>query len=83
MIFSPNLENKSVGFIAFRLTRVNIDVTCTNSLIINATLPNCDGNVENVIFKNPDAAWVGWEKNERGKFGPKLCNMSDSFDTLK
>lgn len=27
------------------------------------------------------AGWVGWERNEKGNFGPRLANMSASMDT--
>lgn len=83
LIFSPNLQNKSVNFIALRLNRIGAQVTCKNSLIINVTLPDCKGNVENVILKDPNAAWVGWEKNERGKFGPRMCNMKNALDPVR
>lgn len=27
--------------------------------------------------------WVGWERNERGKFGPRFVNMASSMDPIK
>ncbi|XP_069674598.1 ubiquitin-like modifier-activating enzyme ATG7 isoform X2 [Periplaneta americana] len=27
--------------------------------------------------------WVGWERNERGKFGPRMMNLSSSMDPVK
>ncbi|OWR49953.1 Autophagy-specific protein 7 isoform A [Danaus plexippus plexippus] len=27
--------------------------------------------------------WLGWERNDRGNFGPKLANMSASMDPIK
>lgn len=65
------------------MSREGTQITCKNSLIFNVTLPNCDGNVENVIFKSPDSAWVGWEKNERGKYGPRMCNMKNALDPVR
>ncbi|KAL0870608.1 hypothetical protein ABMA27_005568 [Loxostege sticticalis] len=29
------------------------------------------------------AGWVGWERNDKGNFGPKLANMSASMDPVK
>ncbi|XP_053611614.1 ubiquitin-like modifier-activating enzyme ATG7 [Plodia interpunctella] len=29
------------------------------------------------------AGWVGWERNDKGNFGPKLANMSASMDPMK
>ncbi|XP_028175472.1 ubiquitin-like modifier-activating enzyme ATG7 [Ostrinia furnacalis] len=29
------------------------------------------------------AGWVGWERNDKGNFGPKLANMSASMDPIK
>jgi hypothetical protein len=26
--------------------------------------------------------WVGWERNERGKFGPRVMNLSSSMDPV-
>lgn len=28
------------------------------------------------------AGWVGWERNDKGNFGPKLANMSSSLDPV-
>lgn len=27
--------------------------------------------------------WLGWERNERGKFGPRMMNLSSSMDPVK
>jgi hypothetical protein len=27
--------------------------------------------------------WVGWERNERGKFGPRVVNLSSSMDPVR
>lgn len=27
--------------------------------------------------------WVGWERNDRGKFGPRMMNLSSSMDPVK
>lgn len=70
-----NLIGKIVNFIAFRLTRSkDSKITCENSLLIKAVLPKCE--------ENADTSWTGWEKNERGKFGPRLANMKNSLDPL-
>lgn len=71
-----DLIGKTVSFVAFRLTRGknNSKITCENSLLIKAILPKCEGSA--------DSLWTGWEKNERGKFGPRLANMKNSLDPI-
>ncbi|XP_047505868.1 ubiquitin-like modifier-activating enzyme ATG7 [Pieris napi] len=50
-----------------------------------------NGSVENSrVFvikaqQNPESGkgWVGWERNNKGNFGPKLANMSASMDPVR
>ncbi|XP_045775662.1 ubiquitin-like modifier-activating enzyme ATG7 [Maniola jurtina] len=49
-------------------------VDCSH--IFNITVPENVQSSENV-------GWVGWERNDRGNFGPKLANMSASMDPIK
>lgn len=46
------------------------------SLVFTVSVPE---NVQAV----ESAGWVGWERNDRGNFGPKLANMSASMDPVK
>lgn len=32
------------------------------------------------VFPPDTHHWSGWEKNERGKFGPRLTNMNTTMD---
>lgn len=58
---------------------------CTNSIIFKLTLPDISGDFEENIYKKhnklfSDSVWVGWERNDRRKFGPRFSDMSKSMD---
>jgi hypothetical protein len=41
-------------------------------------------HVNNASFSSgKKLKWVGWERNERGKFGPRMMNLSSSMDPVK
>lgn len=62
-------------------------LTCTNSVIFNIKFPLMNvENIEKVLFEKPakeQSCWIGWQKNDRGNFGPKIIDMSSSMDPLK
>nr|CAH7738038.1 unnamed protein product [Callosobruchus chinensis] len=66
------LQNRTANFISFNLSRVGSRITCKKSIIYKLKLPT----------KTTDfyTSWVGWEKNERDKMGPKLANMKNTLD---
>lgn len=58
---------------------------CQNSIIFNIKLPDISGDFEECLYKKSenvfhDSIWVGWERNDRGKFGPRFSDMSKSMD---
>lgn len=75
-----HLEGQPVKFIAFRLSRLNSKIACSSSLVFSTVMPDCNGNIENLLISNPETSWTGWEKNERGKLGPRMSNMKNSLD---
>ncbi|CAH2009913.1 unnamed protein product [Acanthoscelides obtectus] len=66
------LQNKIVNFISFNLSRTGSQVTCRKSIVYKLKLP--------MKTKDFYTSWVGWEKNERDKMGPKLANMKNTLD---
>ncbi|CAH2982114.1 unnamed protein product [Chilo suppressalis] len=64
-----------------------------NDLKIIGLRCNSNGGVENSLIFTikasqniqavESAGWVGWERNDKGNFGPKLANMSASMDPVK
>ncbi|CAG9815585.1 unnamed protein product [Phaedon cochleariae] len=69
------LANEQVNFIAFHLSREKSRITCLDSICYKLKLPA-------VADSTLTSEWVGWEKNERGKMGPKLANLKNSLDPL-
>lgn len=39
----------------------------------------CDKDLDAIEMPSP----LGWEKNERGKMGPRFCNMMKSMDPTR
>lgn len=72
--FSPFLQEKSVSFLEFNLSREESKVTCKTSTLYNLNMPRTDSFGKN---------WVGWEKNERDKMGPRFANMKNTLDPHK
>jgi hypothetical protein len=35
------------------------------------------------VYSGNKLKWVGWERNDRGKFGPRMMNLSSSMDPVK
>lgn len=63
------------------------NVNCNNSIVFNVKLPDVSGDFEENLYKKTDAVfkdsiWVGWERNERGKFGPQIADMSKTMDPI-
>ncbi|KAJ8932784.1 hypothetical protein NQ314_014488 [Rhamnusium bicolor] len=64
------LQGKNTSFIAFTLSRNGSSITCQQSIIYSLKLPQQEAN----------DIWVGWEKNEREKMGPRLSNLKNTLD---
>lgn len=41
-------------------------------------MPDLSGDYKK-LFED-GATWTGWERNERGKLGPRLANMKSTID---
>lgn len=70
--YCPFLENEEVKFVAITLSREKSEIHLKDSMIHVLKLPKLDPNVY--------STWVGWEKNERDKMGPRFANMRTSLD---
>ncbi|XP_017770046.1 PREDICTED: ubiquitin-like modifier-activating enzyme ATG7 [Nicrophorus vespilloides] len=71
MYYCDKLRGKQVDFLSFRVSRENGKISLLKSLLIRASLPEEFGKPE---------AWIGWERNERGKMGPRMVNLKSSID---
>lgn len=58
--------------IALQCTREGVQLSIDKSLIYTVKLP--------LVDHTTPLNWVGWEKNERGKMGPRMANMKNSLD---
>ncbi|KAG5877148.1 hypothetical protein JTB14_035918 [Gonioctena quinquepunctata] len=66
------LANKEVNFISLSLSRDGSLITLKDSLCYKLKMPTVDPAAVPI--------WVGWEKNERNKMGPRLANMKNTLD---
>ncbi|CAH0718246.1 unnamed protein product, partial [Brenthis ino] len=71
--YCPLLKEEDISIIGIRC---NKDGAIDKSQIFTVTIPD---NVQSA----DKIGWVGWERNDRGNFGPKLANMSASMDPIK
>ncbi|XP_026750200.2 ubiquitin-like modifier-activating enzyme ATG7 [Galleria mellonella] len=67
-----NLSGKNIQVIGLRC---NVKYEIANSLVYSIYISQDIQSAEN-------AGWVGWERNDKGNFGPKLANMSASMDPV-
>lgn len=77
------MQSKNINILSLRLTKIK---ACDNSLIFNVKFPEVEGGVDEYLLNKSEdgaSAWVGWQRNERGKFGPKMVDMSSSMDPIK
>ncbi|KAJ8984825.1 hypothetical protein NQ317_013024 [Molorchus minor] len=70
MHYCKFLQGNCANFIAFHLSREKSCISCKQSTIYRLKLPYTEKNI----------TWVGWEKNERDKMGPRLANMKNTLD---
>lgn len=69
---SPFLSQTPQKLIALQCTREGVQLSIDKSLIYTVKLP--------LVDHTTPLDWVGWEKNERGKMGPRMANMKNSLD---
>ncbi|XP_018335644.1 ubiquitin-like modifier-activating enzyme ATG7 [Agrilus planipennis] len=80
LYYCPKLAGKSVNVISFRIHRQESQTLCDNSIIFTVRISNDIGPLED--FVNEKDSWIGWERNEKGNFGPKFSNMRGSLDPV-
>lgn len=68
----PSLRNTALNMLGLRFNIGGVE----NSYVFTLRVPEDVKSTES-------AGWVGWERNDRGNFGPKLANMSASMDPIK
>ncbi|XP_030766946.1 ubiquitin-like modifier-activating enzyme ATG7 isoform X2 [Sitophilus oryzae] len=68
----PFLKGKTQKFVAVSVTRHGSEVGLDTSVIYNLLLPD--------VSTDKFDSWVGWEKNERDKMGPRVANMKNTLD---
>ncbi|XP_063228802.1 ubiquitin-like modifier-activating enzyme ATG7 [Bacillus rossius redtenbacheri] len=67
----PHLVGKRVEMVGLRLTLEGRRRSTEASMVWTVVLPTLDeGGVQ----------WVGWERNERGRYGPRFANLCASMD---
>jgi len=64
--------DKEVEVLCFRLSKQGPRLA--NSVVLKVKLE---------LGEIDEGQWVGWERNERGKLGPRLANLSSSMDPKK
>ncbi|XP_050304450.1 ubiquitin-like modifier-activating enzyme ATG7 [Anthonomus grandis grandis] len=72
--YCPFLQEKLQKLISLQCHREGSKISIAESTILTLKLPK----VADDTFKS----WVGWEKNERDKMGPKMANMKNTLDPL-
>lgn len=70
--YCPNLVGSDIKFIGLRC---DMSGGLSNSKVFSVKIPQD-------VQKTETAGWVGWERNDKGNFGPKLANMSASLDPV-
>lgn len=71
---------KQLQLVALRLQKCGDGQSWSvfSSLVLNIELPT----EENAPPK-ATPSWIGWQRNEKGKFGPRLAKLSSSMDPAK
>ncbi|XP_026465574.1 ubiquitin-like modifier-activating enzyme ATG7 [Ctenocephalides felis] len=72
----PILYTKTISVLSIR---VDINESLQSSLLYSIKLPD---NLEKSCG-DAENSWVGWERNENGKFGPRLANIANSMDPMR
>ncbi|XP_068622450.1 ubiquitin-like modifier-activating enzyme ATG7 isoform X2 [Battus philenor] len=69
----PSLCGADINVVGLRCTNENVD----SSQVYRISIPQDEQKVE------VNTGWVGWERTDKGTFGPRLANMSASMDPIK
>ncbi|XP_059481168.1 ubiquitin-like modifier-activating enzyme ATG7 [Neocloeon triangulifer] len=68
-------DGVKIDVLCLRLSRAEAKTNSNNSVILEVQIKSDAEEVE--------TQWVGWERNERAKLGPRLANLSSSMDPKK
>lgn len=74
-LLCPNLCGKPLSILALRLSRNSDNAwSAQNSFCVTIQL---------IVNKLENVSWLGWQRNTKGKFGPRSANLSDTMDPVK
>nr|CAD7423255.1 unnamed protein product [Timema monikensis] len=76
----PELIGIEVNIICLRLSLSKGIRTANASVVLSVKLPpltELSGSGEDTV------KWIGWERNDRGNFGPRLADLASSMNPLK
>nr|CAD7196619.1 unnamed protein product [Timema douglasi] len=76
----PELIGTEVNIICLRLSLSKGIRTANASVVLSVKLPpltELSGSGEDTV------KWIGWERNDRGNFGPRLADLASSMNPLK
>lgn len=74
--FSPHIVGKPVKVISLRLSLKSHAQVCAGEKSLVMT-------VKPLAINQTDLKWIGWERNSRGKFGPRFVDVSSDMDPKK
>lgn len=81
LYYCPFLSGKQLKFLSLRLNRNDdLEILINDSRLFTLEIPEVGQSISDLLFQNDQKSWVGWEKNERGKLGPRLSNMKSFLD---
>ncbi|ERL91645.1 hypothetical protein D910_08973 [Dendroctonus ponderosae] len=68
----PFLQDTTQKFLSIICSRDGSEINVDKSMVFHLKLPTVSENTLNT--------WVGWEKNERDRLGPKVAHMKSTLD---
>lgn len=71
---------QNINVLALRIHREDKDLTANLSSVFTIMLPDLNESVRDTIYNIEGGSWIGWERNERNKMGPRFSNMRNSLD---
>ncbi|CAG2065230.1 unnamed protein product [Timema podura] len=76
----PELIGMEVNIICLRLSLSKGIRTANASMVLSVKLPPLTE-----LFESGEdtVKWIGWERNDRGNFGPRLADLASSMNPLK
>ena len=73
---SPYTSGKHINILSLRfLSKSHSQVSAGDKSLLFTVEPQ--------PFNKSDLKWVGWERNNRGKFGPRFVDVSSDMDPKK